>query len=94
MGYPNSQSKPSRFSGKVESAIGTIVGSDSLRAKGMQKERFVCSISPRLSKILTRAYSEARTLNTQSNELAQAESLEREAQMHRDRAMRGGDGHF
>lgn len=30
---------------------------------------------------------EARTLNMQSSELAQAESLEREAQMHRDRAM-------
>jgi hypothetical protein len=29
----------------------------------------------------------------QSNELAQAESLEREAQMHRDRAM-GGGGYF
>ena len=27
-----------------------------------------------------------------SNELAQAESLEREAQMHRDRAMGGGGG--
>ena len=27
----------------------------------------------------------------QSNELAQAESLEREAQMHRDRAMGGGE---
>lgn len=30
----------------------------------------------------------------QSNELAQAESLEREAQMHRDRAMGGGGGYF
>lgn len=38
------------------------------------------------------AYSEARSLNMQSNELAQAESLEREAQMHRDRAAMGGGG--
>jgi len=30
----------------------------------------------------------------QSSELAQAESLEREAQMHRDRAMGGGGEHF
>jgi len=66
-------SKPSRFGGKVETAIGTMVGSDSLRAKGMEKER------------------EARNLNMQSSELAQAESLEREAQMHRDRAMGGGN---
>jgi hypothetical protein len=29
-------------------------------------------------------------LNTKSNDLAQAESLEREAQMHRDRAMGSG----
>jgi len=35
-------------------------------------------------------HSEARGLNAQSNELAQAESLEREAQMHRDRAMGSG----
>ena len=44
-GYSNSHSKPSRLGGKVESAVGTIVGSDTLRAKGMQKERFVCFAS-------------------------------------------------
>jgi len=55
--------------------MGNVIGSDTLRAKGMEKER------------------EARDLNTQSNELAQAESLEREAQMHRDRAL-GSGGYF
>lgn len=34
---------------------------------------------------------EARNLNMQSSELSQAESLEREAQMHRDRAMGAGN---
>ncbi|KAF9787902.1 hypothetical protein BJ322DRAFT_1045913 [Thelephora terrestris] len=79
-GHP---SKSSKFGGKVETAVGNMIGSDSLRAKGIQKER------------------EARDLNMQSNELAQAESLEREAKMHRDRAMAGsnlvnsnGDGRF
>lgn len=73
-----------------------MVGSDSLRAKGIEKERFVCFaclILPRLSELFPHVNSEARDLNMQSNELAQAESLEREAQMHRDRAM-GGGGYF
>jgi hypothetical protein len=39
--HPDSHSKPSRFGGKVETAIGTVVGSDTLRAKGMEKERCV-----------------------------------------------------
>jgi len=34
--------KPSKFSGKVETAVGSVIGSDTLRAKGMEKERFVC----------------------------------------------------
>lgn len=87
-------SKHSRFGGKVQTAIGTMVGSDTLRAKGMEKERFVCFISrlisPRLSSLFPHTRREARNLNMQSSELAQAESLEREAQMHRDRAMGGG----
>lgn len=33
--------KPSKFGGKVQSAIGTMVGSDTLRAKGMEKEQSV-----------------------------------------------------
>jgi hypothetical protein len=40
-GNPDPRSKPSKLGGKVESAIGTMIGSDSLRAKGIQKERFV-----------------------------------------------------
>jgi hypothetical protein len=74
-----------------------MVGSDTLRAKGMEKERFVCFLpyltSPRLSDSFPHTRSEARSLNMQSNELAQAESLEREAQMHRERAV-GGGGYF
>ena len=71
-----------------------MVGSDSLRAKGIEKERFACFASClillKLSSLFPHTHSEARNLNMQSNELAQAESLEREAQMHRDRAMGGG----
>ena len=97
-GYRDPHSKPSKLGGKVESAIGTIVGSDSLRAKGMQKERFVCfapcRMSPGLRLFFPRAHSEARSLNMQSDELAQAESLEREAQMHRDRTVGGSAGYF
>ena len=40
-GCPDPHSKPSKLGGKVESAIGSMIGSDSLRAKGMQKERSV-----------------------------------------------------
>lgn len=92
-GVQDPHAKPSRFGGKVQTAIGTMVGSDSLRAKGMEKERFVCfgcliSLDSAICFHISR--SEARDLNMQSNELAQAESLEREAQMHRDRAMGGG----
>ena len=102
-GYPGTgvqdpNTKPSKLGGKVQTAIGTMVGSDSLRAKGMEKERSVCSISCLISHGLSGSFpyarSEARNLNMQSNELAQAESLEREAQMHRDRAMGGGEYSF
>lgn len=37
--------KPSKLGGKVQTAIGTVVGSESLRAKGMEKERFVVSLT-------------------------------------------------
>lgn len=40
-GYPDPRSKHSKLGGKVESAIGTMIGSDTLRAKGMEKERLV-----------------------------------------------------
>jgi len=97
-GVPETNTKPSKFGGKVETAIGTMIGSDSLRAKGIEKERSVCSvsylISPGLKDSFPHPRSEARNLTVQSNELAQAESLEREAQLHRDRAMAGGEYSF
>ncbi|KAJ3726602.1 hypothetical protein C8R42DRAFT_657146 [Lentinula raphanica] len=58
--------------GKVEKAIGSAVGSNALKAKGMQKEM------------------EANALKTQSSELAEAERLEREAVMRRERAVAHG----
>lgn len=87
------RAKPSKFGGKVETAIGTMVGSDSLRAKGIEKERSVFHWldSARAKQLISRMDREARNLNMQSSELAQAESLEREAQMHRDRAMGAGN---
>lgn len=96
MGVPDPYAKPSKLGGKVQTAIGTVVGSDSLRAKGMEKERFVYFTPParfRPGSAACLHISEARNLNMQSNELAQAESLEREAQMHRERVM-GSSGEY
>ena len=97
-GVSDPHTKPSNLGGKVQTAIGTMVGSDSLRAKGIEKERYDCFVSCLVSSGLSSSFShtrsEARSLNMQSNELAQAESLEREAQMHRDRAMGGGGYQF
>ncbi|KAF7300248.1 hypothetical protein MKEN_01348900 [Mycena kentingensis (nom. inval.)] len=64
--------KGSSTTGKIEHAIGSIVGSKSLKAKGLQKEE------------------EARALKVQSSELAEAERLEREATMRRERAVAHG----
>jgi len=61
-----------RLTGKVESAIGTLVGSSSLKAKGLQKEQ------------------EANAIKLQGRELAEAERLEREALMRRERAVGHG----
>ncbi|KAJ3987885.1 hypothetical protein F5890DRAFT_1471959 [Lentinula detonsa] len=58
--------------GKVEKAIGSAVGSNALKAKGMQKEL------------------EANALKTQSSELAEAERLEKEALLRRERAVAHG----
>ncbi|KAJ3810189.1 hypothetical protein F5876DRAFT_77024 [Lentinula aff. lateritia] len=58
--------------GKVERALGAAVGSNALKAKGMQKEM------------------EANALKTQSSELAEAERLEREALLRRERAVAHG----
>ncbi|KAJ7269609.1 hypothetical protein C8J57DRAFT_1716675 [Mycena rebaudengoi] len=60
------------MTGKIEHAIGTIVGSSSLKAKGLQKEE------------------EARGLKIQSQELAEAERLESQAALRRERAVAHG----
>ncbi|THV04771.1 hypothetical protein K435DRAFT_790771 [Dendrothele bispora CBS 962.96] len=62
----------SGITGKVEKAVGTMIGSHSLKAKGMEKEK------------------EAQALKMQSSELAEAERLEREAMMRRERAVGHG----
>jgi len=61
-----------RMTGKVESAVGTMLGSSSLKAKGLQKEQ------------------EANSIKLQGQELAEAERLEREAMMRRERAVGHG----
>ncbi|TFK32032.1 hypothetical protein BDQ12DRAFT_64726 [Crucibulum laeve] len=61
-----------RMTGKVESAIGSMVGSNALKAKGLQKEQ------------------EANNIKLQGQELAEAERLEREALMRRERAVGHG----
>jgi hypothetical protein len=62
--------------GKIERAVGTMIGSKSLKAKGMQKEQ------------------EANSLKLQGQELAEAERLEREAMMRRDRAVAHGISNY
>jgi hypothetical protein len=60
------------MTGKVEHAIGSMIGSKSLKAKGIQKEQ------------------EAQAFKVQGSELAEAERLEREALMRRERAVAHG----
>ncbi|KAF5310532.1 hypothetical protein D9619_007849 [Psilocybe cf. subviscida] len=61
-----------RMTGKVESAIGTMIGSSALKAKGLQKEQ------------------EANAVKMQSRELQEAERLEHEALLRRERAVGHG----
>ncbi|CAA7267214.1 unnamed protein product [Cyclocybe aegerita] len=61
-----------RLTGKVESAVGTLVGSNALKQKGLQKEQ------------------EANAVKLQGRELSEAERLEREALMRRERAVAHG----
>ncbi|KAJ7109612.1 hypothetical protein C8R43DRAFT_1042936 [Mycena crocata] len=61
-----------KMTGKIEHAVGSLVGSQSLKAKGIQKER------------------EAQGLKVQSRELAEAERLEHEAGIRRERAVAHG----
>ncbi|KAF9467945.1 hypothetical protein BDZ94DRAFT_1318466 [Collybia nuda] len=60
------------LTGKVERTVGSMVGSNALKAKGLQKEQ------------------EANAIKVQGSELAEAERLEREALMRRERAVGHG----
>ncbi|KAJ7668030.1 hypothetical protein B0H17DRAFT_1088420 [Mycena rosella] len=60
------------MTGKIEHAVGSIVGSKTLKAKGIQKEQ------------------EAKGMKIQSQELAEAERLEAEAGLRRERAVGHG----
>jgi len=62
----------SALTGKIEHAVGTMIGSQSLKAKGLEKER------------------EATAFKVQGQELSEAERLEREAMMRRERAVAHG----
>ncbi|KAJ2934151.1 hypothetical protein H1R20_g2907, partial [Candolleomyces eurysporus] len=61
-----------KTTGKVEAAIGTALGSRSLKEKGLQKQY------------------EAEAYRLQGAELAEAERLEKEARLRRDRAVAHG----
>ncbi|KAL4242960.1 hypothetical protein ABKN59_011179 [Abortiporus biennis] len=62
----------SSMTGKMEHTIGSLVGSQNLKAKGIQKEQ------------------EAAAFKAQSTEIAEAERLEREAMLRRERAVQHG----
>ncbi|KAI1794430.1 hypothetical protein LXA43DRAFT_1091947 [Ganoderma leucocontextum] len=61
-----------RLEGKAERAVGSLVGSQALKERGVQKEQ------------------EAGAFKMQSSEIAEAERLEKEALMHRERAVAHG----
>jgi len=61
-----------KLTGKVESALGSLVGSNALKAKGFEKE------------------GEANAAHIQGLELAEAERLEREALMRRQKVVGQG----
>ncbi|KAF9530211.1 hypothetical protein CPB83DRAFT_188894 [Crepidotus variabilis] len=69
---PSGGGTGTRLTGKVESALGSALGSSALKAKGMEKER------------------EANAVKLQSQELAEAERLEKEALLRRERAVGHG----
>lgn len=66
----------SSTAGKIEHAVGSLVGSQALKAKGMQKEQ------------------EAQAFKAQSTEIAEAERLEKEAMLRRERAVQHGELSF
>ncbi|KAJ7734547.1 hypothetical protein DFH07DRAFT_1065229 [Mycena maculata] len=68
----NSSGGGGAMTGKIEHAVGSLVGSNALKAKGLPKEQ------------------EAQGLKVQSTELAEAERLEREAGLRRERAVAHG----
>lgn len=61
-----------RITGKVEHAVGSLVGSNKLKERAAEKE------------------TEANAYKAQSSELAEAERLEREAMLRRERAVAHG----
>ncbi|KAL0959718.1 hypothetical protein HGRIS_011411 [Hohenbuehelia grisea] len=61
-----------RMTGKIEHAVGSMLGSNALKAKGLQKEQ------------------EANEIKLQGQELAEAERLEQEALLRRERAVAHG----
>ena len=62
-----------RLEGKAERAVGSLVGSQALKERGLQKEQ------------------EAGAFKMQSAEIAEAERLEKEALMRRERAVAHGE---
>jgi len=60
------------MTGKVEHAVGALVGSSALKAKGLEKQQ------------------EAANIKLQTQEIAEAERLESEARMRRERAVAHG----
>jgi hypothetical protein len=73
------------FQGKVEKGLGTMLGSESLKAKGLEKERCVALVHAFKSDTDVPS-SEAEILREQASHIEHAERLELEAKMHRNAA--------
>lgn len=87
------QSSGGKFTGKVESALGTVLGSQSLKAKGEAKEQLVPFLFiNHFEFVLIVGYDfrEAQALKVQSAEISEAERLEQTALARRERAVAHG----
>lgn len=84
-----------KMTGKMESAMGSMVGSEKLKAKGMQKEKYAFMIQ--IGWTITDREGSSREVNAlklQGRELAEAERLEQEALARRERAVAHGEEEF
>jgi hypothetical protein len=92
--YPNQTrgTGHSSTTGKIEHALGSMIGSTELKAKGLQKQQYVLTIYVLSFRkcSCSDSFREANSMKIRDRDLAAAERLEREAAMRRERAVAHG----